>query len=318
MRPAEEWSSEPWPVWSSWSRRRYSWRSVPSCPRRASRAEDAAYVETFSPQLRSFLSAPAELALGRCDPPRAGSTAGSRRDVLFPGFAIGILALSVSSDRCSHHGCASVSAPGSSCVRSSLGVRDVDGPGGTSPVRLLFDFAPAGTASAPGSHQHADVARLALLAGRACACSSARSAPARRGSRLRQACCRRRDPRRVSVRSPIHACLRRRLRYASRQPAAQPAGRLQGRPPLQLLDHGGFPRDGERCGGFDPDGYDALGGRFGLPDARSVRVLRELGVRSVLLHRRAQASNVAPTPTATVPTRSVAITRRRAYSCRTR
>ena len=47
----------------------------------------------------------------------------------------------------------------------------------------------------------------------------------------------------------------------------------------------GFPETVNGAGGFDPDGYDALRRAIsGFPDAGSVRVLRELGVRSVLLH----------------------------------
>jgi len=39
------------------------------------------------------------------------------------------------------------------------------------------------------------------------------------------------------------------------------------------------------AGGFDPDSYDRLRKVVhGFPDARSVAALRELGVRSVLLH----------------------------------
>jgi hypothetical protein len=47
----------------------------------------------------------------------------------------------------------------------------------------------------------------------------------------------------------------------------------------------GYPETVNGAGGFDPDGYDRLRKVVsGFPDARSVTALRELGVRSVLVH----------------------------------
>ena len=47
----------------------------------------------------------------------------------------------------------------------------------------------------------------------------------------------------------------------------------------------GFPSTVNGAGGFDPDSYDRLRTVVGgFPDTRSVAALRELGVRSVLVH----------------------------------
>jgi hypothetical protein len=47
----------------------------------------------------------------------------------------------------------------------------------------------------------------------------------------------------------------------------------------------GYPETVNGAGGFDPDAYDRLRKVVsGFPDARSVAALRELGVRSVLVH----------------------------------
>jgi hypothetical protein len=71
----------------------------------------------------------------------------------------------------------------------------------------------------------------------------------------------------------------------------------------------GFPATVNGAGGFDPDDYDRLRRVVaGFPDARSVAALRELGVRSVLVH----PERVGGTPwagAATKPTEGLALTR---------
>jgi hypothetical protein len=80
-------------------------------------------------------------------------------------------------------------------------------------------------------------------------------------------------------------------------PPPPPAVRLETAPQLHLpagfrddlrssyWTTAGFPRTVNGAGGFDPDGYDALRREIaGFPDERSVRELRELGVRSILFH----------------------------------
>jgi hypothetical protein len=71
----------------------------------------------------------------------------------------------------------------------------------------------------------------------------------------------------------------------------------------------GFPRTVNGAGGFDPDEYDRLRKTVSaFPDARSVAALRELGVRTVLLHP-ARAAGTPWEGAAEKPTAGLALTR---------
>jgi hypothetical protein len=68
----------------------------------------------------------------------------------------------------------------------------------------------------------------------------------------------------------------------------EPAPQLHLPPQDSLVSYwstAGFPNIVNGFGGFDPDGYDVLRKEVsGFPDQRSVEALRDLGVRSVLVH----------------------------------
>jgi hypothetical protein len=249
------------------------------------------YVETFSPQLRSFLSAPAESWLWGDVTHRARAPLPAPEEMsLFPGLAIGILALlgvfgSVFPRRLRVGLAAGVVV----CALLSLGVRDVDGPERyLTPFRLLFDFAPGWDGvRTPGRINTLTSLGLALLAG-AGLCLVVR---------------------RLRVRSRPLAAAAGVLGVAAilveglgplthpRVPPPPDAVRLEAAPQLHLpagfkddlrysyWSTAGFPETVNGAGGFDPDGYDALRKAIaGFPDAESMRVLRLLGVKSVLLH----------------------------------
>jgi hypothetical protein len=250
-----------------------------------------AYVETFSPQLRSFLSAPAESWLWGDVTHRARAPLPAPDEMsLFPGFAIGILALlglfgSVFPRRLRIGLGVGVVV----CGLLSLGVRDVDGPEQyLTPFRLLFDFAPGWDGvRTPGRINTMTSLGLALLAG-AGLCVLVRALRVR-STRLATA----------AAVLGVAAILVEGLGPLAhpRVPPPPAAVRLEAAPQLNLpagfkddlrysyWTTAGFPETVNGAGGFDPDGYDALRKAISsFPDAGSVRVLRELGVRAVLLH----------------------------------
>ena len=247
-----------------------------------------AYVETFSPRLRSFLAAPAESWLLGDATLRARAPLPAPAEMsLFPGFAIVLLAL--------------VGALGSvfprklrvglvvgtaTCAVLSLGVRDVEGPGRyLTPYRFLFDFVPGWDGvRTPGRINTLTSLGLALLAG-AGLCVMVR---ALRG----------RAPALAGVAGVLGIAL---VLVEGLGPLTHPrvtpppaAVGLELAPQLHLPTEDslvmywstdGFPKIVNGFGGFDPTGYDRLRKEVaGFPDARSVRALRELGVRSVLFH----------------------------------
>jgi hypothetical protein len=249
------------------------------------------YVETFSPQLRSFLSAPAESWLWGDVTHRARAPLPAPEEMsLFPGLAIGILALlGVFGSVLPRRLRVGLGAGVVVCALLSLGVRDVDGPERyLTPFRLLFDFAPGWDGvRTPGRINTLTSLGLALLAG-AGLCLVVR---------------------RLRVRSRPLATAAGVLGVAAilleglgplthpRVPPPPEAVRLEAAPQLHLpagfkddlrysyWSTAGFPETVNGAGGFDPDGYDALRKAIGgFPDAESVRVLRQLGVKSVLLH----------------------------------
>jgi hypothetical protein len=247
-----------------------------------------AYVETFSPRLRSFLAAPAESWLLGDATLRARAPLPAPAEMsLFPGFAIGLLAL--------------VGALGSvfpwrlriglvvgtaTCAVLSLGVRDVDGPRRyLTPYRFLFDFVPGWDGvRTPGRINTLTSLGLALLAG-AGLCVIVRVL---RG----------RVPALAGAAGVLGIAL---VLVEGLGPLTHPrvtpppaAVRLEPGPQLHLPTEDslvmywstdGFPKIVNGFGGFDPTGYDRLRKEVAsFPDARSVQALRELGVRTVLFH----------------------------------
>lgn len=250
-----------------------------------------AYVETFSPELRSFLSAPAESWLWGDVTERARAPLAAPVEMsLFPGLAIGILALvGVFGSVFSRGLRVGLAVAVIVCALLSLGVRDVDGPERyLTPFRLLFDFAPGWDGvRTPGRINTMTSLGLALLAG-AGLCVIVRA---------------------LRARSPALALVAGALGVGvilleglgplahPRVPPPPAAIRTEASPQLHLpagfkddlrysyWSTAGFPATVNGAGGFDPDGYDALRKQIsGFPDHRSVRVLRDLGVRSVLFH----------------------------------
>ena len=247
-----------------------------------------AYVETFSPRLRSFLAAPEESWLLGDATVRARAPLPAPAEMsLFPGFAICLLALigalgSVFSRRLRIGLVIGTVA----CAVLSLGVRDVDGPARyLTPYRFLFDFAPGWDGvRTPGRINTLTSLGLALLAG-AGLCVVVRAL-------------RRRSPAAAVAAGVLGVglVLVEGLGPLTHPAVTQPpsAVRLEAGPQLHLPPQDslymywstdGFPNIVNGFGGFDPTGYDRLRKEVaGLPDAPSVAALRELGVRTVLLH----------------------------------
>jgi hypothetical protein len=257
-----------------------------------------AYVESFSPELRSFLAAPEQSWLWADATHRARAPLASWDEMsLFPGLTIGALAL--------------VGAFGSVfprrlrlglvigvvvCAALSLGLRDVSGPEKyLTPYRLLYDLAPGWDGvRTPGRINTLTSLALALLAG-AGVCVVVR-ALGRRDVRLATA----------AGLALTAAILLEGLGPLAHPPVPEPPEAVRVAPAPQLhLPAGfhddlvysywstaGFPETVNGAGGFDPDGYDRLRREVaGFPDAASVAALQKLGVRSVLVHpERAQGS----------------------------
>jgi len=252
-----------------------------------------AYVESFSPQLRSFLAAPAESWLWADPSLRARAPLAAPDEMsLFPGLAISLLALlgvvgSVLTRRLRVGLALGVLV----CAALSLGVRDSTGLDRyLVPYRFLFDYAPGWDGvRTPGRINVLTSLGLALLAG-AGLCVVVRYLRGRTTVRAVPA---------VAGLTLVGVILVEGLGPLAhpRVPAPPAAVRLAAAPQLHLpagfhddlvysyWSSAGFPDTVNGAGGFDPDAYDRLRKVVtGFPDARSVAALRELGVRSVLVH----------------------------------
>jgi len=182
------------------------------------------------------------------------------------------------------------------CALLSLGVRDVAGlEAYLTPYRLLYEIAPGWNGvRAPGRINTLTSLGLALLAG-AGLCVLLRHARGRAVSSRRAI----RAAPAVGVGLLVGAILVEGLGPLA-HPAVPPvpAGQRFASPPQFHLPAGfhedlvysywstqDFPATVNGAGGFDPDAYDRLRKiTAGFPDARSVSALRELGVRTVVLH----------------------------------
>lgn len=269
-----------------------------------------AYVESFSPEPRSFLAAPSQSWLWADASHRARAPLPAPDEMsLFPGLTISLLALvgvigSVYRRR-SRFGLATGVVV---CALLSLGVRDVAGlEAYLTPYRLLYEIAPGWNGvRAPGRINTLTSLGLALLAG-AGLCVLLRHARGRAVSSRRAI----RAAPAVGFGLLVGAIL-----VEGLGPLAHPTVA----PPPQLhLPAGfhddlvysywstaGFPETVNGAGGFDPEAYDRLRKVVrSFPDARSVSALRELGVRTVLFHPvRAEGSpweGAAEKPTAGLP-----------------
>jgi hypothetical protein len=249
-----------------------------------------AYVESFSPRLRSFLAAPEESALWGDVTHRARAPLAAPVEMsLFPGLAVSALALvgllgSVLSRRLRIGLAVGVVA----CALLSLGVRDVDGlERYLTPYRFLFDYAPGWDGvRTPGRINTLTSLGLALLAG-AGMCVIVRALRVRRAGLVPAA----------AGGLGVVVILIEGLGPITHPHVPKPpaAVRLEAAPQFHYpptadsaysyWSTDGFPEIVNGFGGFDPAGYDALRREVaGFPDRHSVRVLRELGVRSVLFH----------------------------------
>lgn len=254
-----------------------------------------AYVESFSPRLRSFLAAPEQSWLWAGPTQRARAPLPAPDEMsLFPGLTVGLLALAgVFAGVYPLRLRIGLAAGVALCGLLSLGVRDVSGAERyLTPYRLLFDFAPGWDGvRTPGRINVLTSLGLALLAGAGLCALLARA--------------RRRVPNRSRAASAslaglvLAAILLEGLGPLDhpRVPPPPAAVRLALPPQLHLpadfrLDllysywtTDGFPETVNGAGGFDPDSYDRLRKEVsGFPDAGSVAALRRLGVRSVILH----------------------------------
>jgi hypothetical protein len=209
---------------------------------------------------------------------------------LFPGLTIGFLALvgalgSIFTRRL-RIGLALATV---TCALLSLGVRDVEGPARyLTPYRLLFDFAPGWDGvRTPGRINTLTSLGLALLAG-AGLCVVVRALRDRRPA--------------VATAAGVAGVTLILLEGLGplghpRVPTPPAAVKLAAAPQFHLpagfgddlrysyWSTDGFPDMVNGAGGFDPDAYDALRKEVAaFPDKRSVEVLRDLGVQSVLVH----------------------------------
>jgi hypothetical protein len=251
------------------------------------------YVETFSPELRSFLAAPAQSWLWGDASHRARAPLPAPDEMsLFPGLAISLLAvLGVLGSVLSRPLRIGLASGVVVCAALSLGVRDAAGLDRyLTPYRFLFDFAPGWDGvRTPGRLNTLTSLALALLAG-AGLCVLVRYFRGRSGARAATS---------AAGIALVGVMLLEGLGPLDhpRAPAPPAVVRLAQAPQLHLpagfhddlvysyWSTAGFPSTVNGAGGFDPDGYDRLRRVVaGFPDTRSIAALRELGVRSVLLH----------------------------------
>jgi hypothetical protein len=275
-----------------------------------------AYVESFSPELRSFLSAPEQSWLWGDATHRARAPLPAPDEMsLFPGLTISVLALlGVLGPVFPRRLRIGLAVGVVVCAALSLGVRDVSGLDRyLTPYRLLFDFAPGWDGvRTPGRINTLTSLGLALLAG-AGLCVLVRYLGERSGARTAG----------LVAAFGVVAILLEGLGPLAhpRAPAPPAAVRLAEAPQLHLpagfrddlvysyWSTAGFPETVNGAGGFDPDDYDRLRREIaGFPDARSVAALRELGVRSVLVHPE-RAGGTPWEGAATKPTAGLALTR---------
>ena len=276
-----------------------------------------AYVETFSPELRSFLAAPAQSWLWGDASHRARAPLPAPDEMsLFPGLAISLLAvLGVLGSVLSRPLRIGLALAVVVCAVLALGVRDASGLDRyLTPYRFLFDFAPGWDGvRTPGRLNTLTSLGLALLAG-AGLCDLVRYLRERSGARAAAA---------AAGLAVVGAILLEGLGPLDhpRAPAPPAAVRLAEAPQLHLpagfrddlvysyWSTAGFPSTVNGAGGFDPDDYDRLRKVVaGFPDARSVAALRTLGVRSVLLHPE-RAGGTPWEGAVTKPTAGLALTR---------
>ncbi len=257
-----------------------------------------AYVESFSPELRSFLSAPSQSWLWADASHRARAPLPAPDEMtLFPGLTISLLALagiigSVYPRRLRYGLAAGVVV----CALLSLGVRDVSGPDRyLTPFRFLYELAPGWDGvRTPGRINTLTSLGLALLAG-AGLCVVLRFSRSRFNPSRRWA----------SFAVPAVAVLLvGGILAEGLGPLAHPAvprppsGQSEASAPQFHLPAGfiddlvysywstvGFPKMVNGAGGFDPDEYDRLRKTMlRFPDPTSVTALRRLGVRTVVFH----------------------------------
>ncbi|MGH3066856.1 MAG: hypothetical protein ACRDOF_11225, partial [Gaiellaceae bacterium] len=252
-----------------------------------------AYVESFSPELRSFLSAPAQSWLWADPSHRARAPLPAPDEMsLFPGLAISLLALvGVLGSAFTRRLRSGLALGVVACALLSLGVRDASGLDRyVTPYRFLFDFAPGWDGvRTPGRINTLTSLGLALLAG-AGLCVLVRYLRARTRARAVAA---------VAGVASVGVILLEGLGPLAHPRAPVPPEAVRGAEAPQLhLPAGfhddlvysywstaGYPETVNGAGGFDPDAYDRLRRDIkDFPDARSVAALRELGVRSVLVH----------------------------------
>jgi hypothetical protein len=271
------------------------------------------YVAGFSPQRRSFLAAPLHSWLWADATARARRGLGAYDELsLFPGLTIVVLAVvgalgGVLSRRLRIGLVVGVAA----CAVLSLGVRDVSGAQKyLTPYRLLFDFAPGWDGvRTPGRINNLTSLGLALLAG-AGLCVVVRRLRLR--SRVAAV---------AAGAALVLAILLEGLGPITHPRVPPPPEAVRSAPaphfnlPTELdlvytyWSTAGFPATVNGVGGFDPDGYHRLRAEVaGFPDERSVAALRELGVRSVLLHPDA-AVGTEWEDAATKPVRGLGISR---------
>lgn len=251
-----------------------------------------AYVQTFSPKPRSFLAAPVESWLWGDVTARARASLPAPHEAsFFPGAVVSVLVL--------------LGALGSAfprrlraglvlgvvvCAVLSLGVRDVEGLDRyVTPFRLLFDFAPGWDGvRTPGRINVLTSLGLALLAG-AGWCVVAGALTRSRGRAVAT----------VAAFAAVAVILLEGLGPLTHVPVPEPpsAVREEADPQLNLparfhtdllysyWSTAGFPRTVNGAGAIDPQAYDTLRKEMAdFPDQRSVRLLRGLGVRTVLFH----------------------------------
>ena len=251
-----------------------------------------AYVQTFSPELRSFLAAPEEswLWANASHRARAGLPAPHEAS-FFPGLTVSLLVLfgvlgSVYSRRLRNGLVAGVLV----CAALSLGVRDTPGLDRyLTPYRFLFDFAPGWDGvRTPGRINTLTSLGLALLAG-AGLCVLLRAARGRVGQRGATA----------AGLGLVALILVEGLGPLAHPRVPAPPLAMRAAPPQLHLPAGfhddlvysywstaGFPAIVNGAGGIDPDPYDRLRKLVAdFPDERSVEALSKLGVRSVLVHQ---------------------------------
>jgi hypothetical protein len=281
-------------------------------------------VASFSPPLAGFLAAPPQSWLW------AEPTSTVRDEyplgpeqTLFPGVTLLLLALvGLCSSMYPGRLRAGLAGGVVLCAALSLGLRDVSGPTKyVTPYRLLYDFAPGWDAvRTPGRLNTLTSLGLALLAG-AGVClvlRRLRRVFAGRGQLLRRAAAA------VTAAVLVGAILAEGLGPLDHPDVPPvPAGVRAAAPPQLHLpldfDKGtrysywstaGFPAIVNGSGSFEPNSLIQLRGaveRF--PDRASVAALRELGVRTVVLHREL-AHGTSWHEAADRPTSSLALTRK--------